>query len=618
VTEDPRAAEPAQRTTVVTGTRSRSRLTDATVATEVITRTQIQESGSRTVSEALRATPGVEVVGGYAGASVVRMQGLGPEYNLVIVDGQRATGRVEGAINLNRYSSEDIQQIEIVKGPSSVLWGSDAMAGVIQLVTRRPEKTLGGDAQVSYGEFNQLDARASLEGRAGESGLRGSVAFQRRDAIRDDPGTIFTNSSEFRTLEGTTRYTYGDVRGEGAYVDVRLAGSLRDTAGVDVLAGGAIYDYSTGTRLLENSSLVRLKAGAGTLTLNLGGSIWKERYVNDHRGVTSNDRVEDSLDRNGLLSAVYALPLGAHELIGGVDLFTESIDTAKLVVGHKDHRERASAFLQDEWRLSAEPRVVGAAGVRVDVDSEFGTVLTPRLAVRYDPVEALALRASVGTGFRAPSFQELYFNLDHAALGYRVDGNPNLKPEHSVGATLAADWRPVRSVSVSGSLFWNQLWDMIAYTFDYSNPTLIKTSYGNTARATTRGGEVSAAWDTSRFLTVGAGYTYTYARDLDTGLELDQQATHRIVGQLRGRVRELGLSGFVRAAWTSRTPYVDGEAGTTVYAPAFVMLDARAGWKVPHTPIELFASGNNLLKSASFLGTPLARRAFFAGASATF
>jgi hypothetical protein len=90
------------------------------------------------------------------------------------------------------------------------------------------------------------------------------------------------------------------------------------------------------------------------------------------------------------------------------------------------------------------------------------------------------------------------------------------------------------------------------------------------------------------------------------------------VSQLRGRVRELGLTGFLRAAWTSKTPYVEGEGGATVYGPAYLMVDARAAWRIPATEIELFLAGNNLAKAATFLGTPVARRALFGGVSGTF
>jgi hypothetical protein len=146
----PSVSPPAERelTTVVTGGRLPQQLKDSTVAVEVVSRRQLQESGARDLGEALEARPGLETVRN-VGTTGLRMGGLGPEYNLIMVDGQRISGRINGGIDLSRLSVENIEQIEIVKGPSSVLWGSDALAGTVNIITRKPTKPLGGTATIS-------------------------------------------------------------------------------------------------------------------------------------------------------------------------------------------------------------------------------------------------------------------------------------------------------------------------------------------------------------------------------------------------------------------------------------------------------------------------------------
>jgi outer membrane receptor for ferrienterochelin and colicins len=424
-------------------------------------------------------------------------------------------------------------------------------------------------------------------------------------------------SDEYKNLEGTFRLTHGDYRGSGTYVDVRVATSLRESAGSDVIPPNAVFDDSTGDALLEGSALVRLDAGPGTLTLTAGGTHWRHRYVHDQRKASAKDTLEDDYDEEGLVTALYAATFGEHSLAGGIDLLGERISGPTLI-GQGSDRERGSIFLQDEWRLGDAPRLVATGGVRVDLDTQFGAVVTPRLAVRYDPVSGLALRASVGTGFRAPSFEELYLTLDHTAYGYTVDGNPALKPENTLGGTVSADWEPLRALTFSASLFWNQLWNMIAYKTLQTAPVQ-KLTYDNTARATTRGGELSVAWAANRYLTLGAGYTYTYARDLGTGYELENQSTHRLVGQLRLRLKEAGLTGFVRAAWTGKRPLVDGAdvpAGQTAYGylDPFLLLDARVGWTVL-PKVEFFVAGNNLANAGNNNDLPLAPRSVFSGAS---
>tara|TARA_R110002096_G_scaffold436100_1_gene667722 strand:- start:91856 stop:92449 length:594 start_codon:yes stop_codon:yes gene_type:complete len=123
-------------TIVVTGSRREQTLGDSVVATEVVTRREIEDSGAQNLGQLLGSQPGLEVVQGLRGQEV-RMQGLSPDYVLILIDGQRTLGRVDGAINLSRMATGDIERIEIVKGPSSSLYGSDALAGVINIITHK-------------------------------------------------------------------------------------------------------------------------------------------------------------------------------------------------------------------------------------------------------------------------------------------------------------------------------------------------------------------------------------------------------------------------------------------------------------------------------------------------
>jgi outer membrane receptor for ferrienterochelin and colicins len=212
-------------------------------------------------------------------------------------------------------------------------------------------------------------------------------------------------------------------------------------------------------------------------------------------------------------------------------------------------------------------------------------------------------------------------DLDHSSYGYQVHGNPDLKPERSVGGTLSVDWEPVPTLTVSGSAFWNQLWDMIQYKFS-SAGSLTLADYANTAHAVSAGAEAAVTWSPIRFLTLGVGYTFTHARDLDTGYEFEGQPEHRVVGQLRVRVREWGLTGFLRAAWTSLRPLVDGQdvpVGRSAYGydPRYLLLDARVAWRFL-TFFEVFVAGNNLTGEVTNQSLPLPPRSFTGGLSFTY
>src|SRR5690606_19274964 len=149
---------------VVTAARTEQSVGDVAVSIRVIDRAAIEASGAETLAGVLEEQPGLQVLRSFAGAGGVgvQMQGLDAKYILILVDGQRATGRVGGVIDLARFPAEDIAQIEIVKGPGSSLYGADAIAGVINIITRRASRALEVDARARYGSFHTSDLSATL------------------------------------------------------------------------------------------------------------------------------------------------------------------------------------------------------------------------------------------------------------------------------------------------------------------------------------------------------------------------------------------------------------------------------------------------------------------------
>lgn len=600
-------------TVVVTASRGAQRRSDSTTPTEVITRRQVLEVGARDVGEALQARPGIEVYPNVGGLGV-RMQGLGPEYSLLLVDGQRATGRINGAVDVSRYSVEDLEQLEVVKGPASVMWGSDALAGVIHLVTRRPQKPFGFGVLASYGVFNQLDARGSVETAQQGWGLRGSVAVQRRDAYDLDPSTPSTNGSAYDSVQGSTRVTFGDPKSDKVSGDVRGALLYRYQHGVDSNATGAVFDRLSQDWLAEVSSGVKVALPKGVLGFSAGVNLWQRRFVLDQQRSSAFDSVEDSADRNALVTGSYSVGLGNHALIAGIDLLGESF-VSQRIVGGSSLRGRGSLFVQDEWRPLESPRIALVGGVRLDLDSRFGPVVTPRLAVRIDPVPTLALRLSAGSGFRAPSFQELFLDFENPSVGYVVRGTPGLRPERSLGLTASLDWQLHSALTLSVSGYWNELFDMIAYDTNTLGE-MLEFRYANLGRARTRGGEVALSWRPHRVLSFEVGYALNDARDLTTSQPLEGQASHRGVSQVRLFVREWGLTVVVRGALTSGRPFSESSGGTRYSAP-FLTLDARAA-KTIIAGLEVFVTGTNLAGAGNALDLPIPPRAVFAGASYTY
>lgn len=599
-------------TTTVTGTRVPQRLKDSAVATEVITRREIQESGARDLREVLQSRAGLETFQN-VGTTGLRMQGLGPEYSLILIDGQRPTGRINGGIDLGRISVEDIEHIEIVKGPSSVLWGSDALAGTVNIITRRPHKPLGGSASVSYGMLNQLDARAAGEASKGPWGLAVSGGYKHRDAYSYLADTEATNGSALDQGQASLHGSYGGRDPARPSADVRVDFTRRTQVGVDANNAGAVFDRSSRDNILEGQGQARFPMGRGALGVSLGASLFDRRYIIDQRNSSALDDVQDTRDDNVQLGLQLNQALGDTQqgLVGG-EVLLERMTSPRLGPG-EGQRVRGALFVQDSWTPALKRRLELVGGARLDFDSSFGPAVTPRLAARFDPHPDWVLRASTGLGYRAPSFQDLLLDFENPSAGYVIDGNPDLRPERAFGNTLAAEWKPTKDWLFSLSGFWNELWDMIGYESITGGETLRFRNI-NLSRARTRGVEASVSWVTPfRPLSLEAGYTFNDARNLTEALPIDGQSSHRFVAQAHFRKRAWGLTAVTRLSVTGPRPYVTGEESTHWTKP-WTMVDAQVS-KTLGSHFELFVAGTNLAGAGDGYDLPIPPRAVFGGVS---
>ena len=596
-------------TTVITSGRLPQQLKDSTVAVEVITRRQIQESGARDLAEALQSRPGIETFQN-VGTTGIRMGGLGPEYNLIMVDGQRIAGRINGGIDVSRISVENIEQIEIVKGPSSVLWGSEALAGTINIITRAPSRPLSGSATASYGTLNQISATGSGEATRGLYGLQVSGGYEHRDAYDYDPNTVATSGSSLDQGQAAIRGTWGGRSADAPKADLRLDFTRRVQHGIDQGAGSVIFDRASRDNIAQGRLGGHLPLGNGSVDLSASGSFYDRRFILDQRDASALDDVQDSREAVAQLDAqVSQTYFDTHTLLGGGQVLLETLSSPRLD-GGSGVRFRGALFAQDGWAPDISHPFTIAAGVRADFDSFFGAAFTPRLSLRFDPISTIAIRASTGLGFRAPTFQELLLDFENPSVGYVILGNPALRPEHSWGSSAGVQWNPARFL-FSLNLFWNELWDMIGYVSS-SGVGELRYQYANISRGRSRGGEVSAGvtpWDP---LSLEVGYTLTDTRDFSTGLPLEGQAAHRGYGQIRLRLRQWGLTALVRCAVTGPRPLLNDDGASVRYTKAFAMLDARIA-KTLGRFVEVFVSGMNLLGAGNAVDLPSPPRSVFAG-----
>jgi outer membrane receptor for ferrienterochelin and colicins len=547
---------------VVTGTRSETPRAASPVTIEVIDRQRIVESGAQTVGEALSQRPGLFTERSIAGTTGISIQGLGPQYTLILVDGARQIGRTDGVLDLDRFGVEDIEQIEVVRGPSSVLYGSDALGGVVNILTRRPRDGFGMDASA------RIDGRLATEIRgrvaAGKDGYAGALSGSYRDgpAIRvDDDGTDPTVPTTFDAYtdwsvagRGTRR------RGEAWRFDAAADYVRRDLRGVDVRGdeeSRAVFDKRS---LIETATGRASAAWSGERTaarVEVGAGIYRDQLLYDQRLADDLDKYEETWERLMEGRVQVARTLGRHRVTGGGEVLREALESERL--SDDGERYRGAVYAQDEWRLGETDQLLVVPAARLDTDSQFGVHATPRIAARWQAGKHAVVRASTGMGYRAPSFKELLLLFENAGVGYVILGNPELEPETSLSGQAGGEWQPQPWLWVSADAYVNRLRDMIIpVPLPDDGSGQLRFRYENISRARTAGLELYAIAAHGR-AALELGWALTRARDLDEDLAIVGIPAHRVTVTARWRDARERFNASVTAAFTGHRPYYRSE-----------------------------------------------------------
>jgi outer membrane receptor for ferrienterochelin and colicins len=555
---DAPAGEPAEvarqpdEVIVVTGTRSETPLAASPITTEVIDRQQLAASGVQTVSEALALRPGLWIDRGVAGTSGITIQGLGPQYSLILVDGARQIGRTDGYLDLDRFGLADVAQIEIVRGPSSALYGADALGGVVNIITRKPSDGVAIDA------LSQLDDRLGTDTRGrlslGTGGLAGALSGELRHgpAIRrDGDDAVATTLDAYEDRHVNARAT--DQRDDRWRLDASADYLYQDLQGVDASATGAVFDRRNLVETASGQAGAQYTGDRNALHLTADASMYRDQYLYDQRRSSALDayQVTDESLVEGSAQGVHQL--GDHRVLVGGEALREALDSDRLA--KPGSRVRGAVYAQDEWRITGDDAVVAVPAVRFDDDSQFGSHITPRLAARWQVVPGVVVRGSVGMGYRAPDFKELLLHFANPSVGYVVDGNPDLEPETSRSAQAGGEWQATPWLWLSINGYYNSLHDLITTITEPTDASGTRQfSYGNVGRARTAGLEAFAMISHGR-AGLELGYALTRARDLDADRALEGVPAERFTATARWRDTAHGVDALAAFVVTGHRPF---------------------------------------------------------------
>ncbi len=608
------AAEPAEddadEVIVVTASGSGAPRGEVAVAVEVIDQEELVRGGARTVADALATQPGVDVQLGRFGAEV-RLRGMEADQTLVLVDGVRVVGQKDGVVDLSRLPIENIERIEIVKGPASALYGSDALGGVIQIITKTPEDPLSAVVRAQFGTRNSADVTGSMSMRRESWGLSLSGGVHASDGWDWDLSDAQTNGSTWRQGEAGGQFRW--LPSSELTVTVDASTQLRDLEGVDSAAGGAELDRTNRTEDHRGGVLVTGLVGTRTkLTGGVRGAVYRDQYLLDQRGSDVLDSYEETMEST--LTTTFRMDRsmgGGHALAVGVDGEWRTLTADRLEDGD-GRRLRGAIFAQDRWSLPSAPVVI-TPGVRIEADEWFGAAVAPKLAARWDPSDGFVVRGSVGNGYRAPSLRELLLRFENPGQGYVVSGNRDLQPERSTTVDGGLEYK-VGEAWVTASAFHTEANNLIAIdTIDPGeNGQGVRFGYVNIGRARLTGVELGMNGEVAEQLSLGVSWTGLLTRDLDRKGPLPGRSAHRLSGSVTAGDADAVVI-VARGALTSRRPYyaIDAPAEILWGSPVGLVdlrvtgvLGSRAHWT---------AGIDNVFNAGNSVTDPLSPRRFVAG-----
>jgi vitamin B12 transporter len=579
---------PVAETVVVSANASAEDEPAIGAATTVVTRERIERGGFRTVAEVLRSVPGVDIVRSGSDGSVTfaQLRGANSTQTLVLVDGQRLNSPYFPGYDLSGLTTENVERIEIVRGPFSALYGSDAIGGVIQIFTRAAARGLAGQAFAEAGDAGQR--AGSLFASYGGESLDVSGSYRDGRVGGDRPNSDWRQQNGAMRIEGRLSES----------ARIALEAALEDSdLGVPGPVGRESPQARYGSRQERLALPGSFSPAPGHEATFLFADVVSRPHFDDP-GSSFSSRT-DARSLQGRVSDTWTS--GSNRLTGFA-----SFERGRVIDGSNfgpslegQHTTIWGAGVEDTRKLAGG--LTATAGVRYDDHSQFGTAWSPRATIAWLSGDALwKVRASGGSAFRAPTVGELY---------YPFSGNPNLKPERSASYELGVE-RYLPGGRIEASLFWNDFRDLIVFDFESSLNL-------NVGRARTRGVEIAVRQDLRRALSVDAGYTYLDAQDRGTGLALIRRPRHRaFLGASWQPLDRLSLA--PRATFVGSRPDNDALTGKRVESPSFLRLDLFAryalGRVAPYARVENLADR----RYAEVNGYPAPRRRFAAGIEARF
>lgn len=568
-------------TMVVTATRTAMTVKETPSTVEIVDSKKLEQTQAKTLHDALKGALGVNVFNDFQGRSNVSIRGSESRHVLIMVDGKRLGGEAAynsaNAWDVDRIRMEDVERVEIIRGPAGALYGSDAMGGVINVITKTPDKTTA-DINYEYGWYEDGKG-AGYKGNLYLQGAEGNYSYKINAGLNKNR-------------------PYLDPKGSGD--------SMNFYGKQQPLSLNVGYKFDNGNELSVDFSKIKEENKKSTTSrMDMVPGTWQDKIqtiYNDNKRTDYAITYKGSDDKQDWMFRAYKSVFDKHyknqnltrmtmmghtgqwklqdpkhdtvkrtlSVIEGKDTFNLS-DKNKLTAGfeyRKDESEGTrlkkpntslsgssardafdkadinymAAYVQDEFRPNDKWLIIPS--VRFDHSDQFSNKLTSNLAATYNAADDVRIKAAIGQGYKTPTVNDLYifwemYAANRGSKGQFYVGNPDLKPEKSLSYELSVekDWGDRSTVHLG--LFRNEVKDLIStrWTGEYTeqHPDIYPgvtgdmiMAYENIPEATLQGVELYGSHRIGKDIYLNAGYTFLDAKDKTAGTRLKDRAKHQV------------------------------------------------------------------------------------------
>jgi outer membrane receptor for ferrienterochelin and colicins len=505
---------------VVTGTRTTRTLKNTPVLTKVISGVEIQSSGAVTALEVLENfLPGVMFTPNAMGDNI-NIAGLDNKYILVLVDGERMVNERTENVNFSRLNVSDIKQIEVLNGASSVLYGSNAIGSVINIITKDIDRPFMGNARARYSRFNTFVGDAMLGFKTGNFSSKTSFSTKSSDgydANRENVESDFSRDpySDFSIGE-VVRYKSG----EKLDVEIKADYYRNETWFLHKYQTRIDKNYTFGGKINYTFSKTNSLMFSGNTDIYRGHLVYKlmnDSTVYANGSSISSYRLLDVWDITDKIQVVSGTELNFEDCFSE-NQFGENARTR--------YSNNLNIFSQGEFKTEAGLEAL--VGARYTYHSEFGGYLSPKISLMYK-VDDFRLRANISNGYKAPTIKELFMVFPHKIgddVPFWIIGSGDLVPEESWQKGISAEYVgskvnvsvTVTDNSIQNKIISDQVWN------ESMNRTEMR--YKNVEDAQITSVDISLQWNVNKSLALKAGYSFADAKDKATDFQLTGYGKH--------------------------------------------------------------------------------------------